>query len=68
MTKFSCGRKSWMETELKQRLKLYRKRNPSRWKYLYIKIYPVALGINEYSLHSSGSKPSAVNIVKIVKI
>lgn len=68
MTKFSFGRKSWMETELKQRLKMYRKRNPSRWKYLYIKIYPVAPGINEYSLHASGSTPTASNIVKIVKI
>ena len=68
MTKFSYGKKSFMETELKQRLKMYRKRNPSKWKYLYIKIYPVAPGINEYSLHASGSKPIAKNIVKMVKI
>ena len=68
MTKFSYGRKSWMETELNQRLKMYRKRNPGKWKYLYIKKYAVAPGVNEYSLHSCASRPTANNIVKIVKI
>jgi len=68
MTKFSYGRKDMMETELKQRLKMYRKRNPSKWKFLYIKRYAVAPRINEYSLHACASRPTANNIVKIEKI
>jgi len=68
MTKFGYGHKSNMEYALKERLKMYRQRNPSKWKYLYIKRYAVAPRINEYSLHASGAKPTANNIVTWVKI
>ena len=62
------GNRSYVDTQLKIRLKSVRKRNYNRWKYLYIKKHAVAPRINEYTLHGSGSKPRAINVVKLVKI
>ena len=62
------GNISYVERDLRDRLKRVRKRNYNNWKYLYIKKHAVAPRINEYTLHGSGSKPTANNIVKIVKI
>lgn len=68
MVKIDEGNRHDVDYNLKARLKRVRKRNYNRWKYLYIKRHPVAPGINEYTLHGSGSKPTASNVVKTVKI